>query len=194
MTSRKTNSQSGFAIGLILLAVVLIAAIVAAIAVSTQDSGASGDREQARINASTLVQQGIALQNAVTRYDVLGLNSGTGAIIAETVEDSDVSGPGGTIDAAPDPSTVFNPDTGDGIWTFAVDGSNVWVYVDGVPADANEICQQINSILWNSPVAGDAAFVPGTPAAVAIDGTARTEGCSAADGDQQAIYFKRVLS
>lgn len=62
-----SNRQSGFAIGTILLAVVLIAAIVSAIAIASRGSQSQGNREQARVNASTVVSQGINLRNGFER-------------------------------------------------------------------------------------------------------------------------------
>lgn len=65
---------SGFAIGTILLAVVLIAAIVSAIAVASRGSVASGDAEQARINATTLVNAAIQFDQAFDRATASGMD------------------------------------------------------------------------------------------------------------------------
>jgi type II secretory pathway pseudopilin PulG len=64
---KSINRQSGFAIGTILLAVVLIAAIVSAIAIASRGSTQQGNREQARVNATTIMNQGINYQNAFNR-------------------------------------------------------------------------------------------------------------------------------
>lgn len=66
------NNQSGFAIGTILLAVILIAAIVSAIAIASRGSSTQGDQERARVNASTAVSQGINLANGFQRLTVGG--------------------------------------------------------------------------------------------------------------------------
>ncbi len=68
------NRQSGFAIGTILLAVVLIAAIVSAIAIASRGTQSQGGREQARVNATTLVQQGINLKQGFDRMIATTLN------------------------------------------------------------------------------------------------------------------------
>lgn len=62
-----TNRQSGFAIGTILLAVILIAAIVSAIAIASRGSSTQSGREQARVQASTLLQQGANLRSGFER-------------------------------------------------------------------------------------------------------------------------------
>ncbi len=64
---KSINRQSGFAIGTILLAVVLIAAIVSAIAIASRGTSNQGNREGSRVNASTIVQQGINLKNGFDR-------------------------------------------------------------------------------------------------------------------------------
>jgi len=191
--TKQVNKQSGFAIGLILLAVVLIAAIVAAIAVSTQDSGSSGDREQARINASTLVQQGIALKNAALRYDALGLNNG-----ADAIADNDFGsmvGVDGTIGALPDAEAVVAGATWD-VGVSAAAGSGTFAYLAGVPAQGNQICEQINSILHNAATAPADNFAEAAPTGFDIDadGDADPEGCTVDNaGDNTGTYFVRIL-
>ncbi len=71
----KTHTQSGFAIGLILLAVVLIAAIVGAVATTTSDSNMSADREEATIMASSIIQKSVKIQMAAQRYVAIGGHS-----------------------------------------------------------------------------------------------------------------------
>ncbi|TAH32309.1 MAG: hypothetical protein EYC62_09255 [Alphaproteobacteria bacterium] len=65
--SKTINRQSGFAIGTILLAVILIAAIVSAIAIASRGSSTQSGREQARVQASTLLQQGANLRSGFER-------------------------------------------------------------------------------------------------------------------------------
>jgi len=85
----KYNSQSGFAIGTILLAVVLIAAIVSAIAIASRGSSSQSNREGARVQASTILQQGINLKQGFDRM------SGTGTLAANVVlSDSDTAAGG----------------------------------------------------------------------------------------------------
>lgn len=67
MTNLKSNRQSGFAIGTILLAVILIAAIVSAIAIASRGTSSQSNREGARVQASTIIQQGINIKNGFDR-------------------------------------------------------------------------------------------------------------------------------
>jgi hypothetical protein len=55
--NHSANSRAGFAIGTILLAVVLIAAIVSAIALASRDSVGSGEREKSRLLQALTTQQ-----------------------------------------------------------------------------------------------------------------------------------------
>ncbi len=159
----KSNSQSGFAIGLILLAVVLIAAIVAAIAVSTQDSGGSADREQARIQASTLIQQGIALGNADVRWRALGgsYDTTTPADAADAMGDFLANSSTGTLEAVPTAASTstFRDSTlstgaGPSRWKLLVEntGSGIrgFAYLPWDNPSARGECAQINSILWGA--------------------------------------------
>jgi hypothetical protein len=59
--------QRGFAIGTVLLAVVLIAAIVSAIAIASRGNSEQGQREKDRLLASVLIQQGIDISQAYVR-------------------------------------------------------------------------------------------------------------------------------
>jgi type II secretory pathway pseudopilin PulG len=65
---------SGFAIGTILLAVVLIAAIVSAIAIATRGSQTDANRETARINASIIVHATSEYLQAFSRAAAQGTN------------------------------------------------------------------------------------------------------------------------
>ncbi|MGE0252245.1 MAG: hypothetical protein AB7G80_06305 [Dongiaceae bacterium] len=82
--TKKCNSQSGFAIGTILLAVVLIAAIVSAIAIASRGTQTQGNREQTRVNASTVISQGINLSNAFQR--LIGTGATTDTISATSAD------------------------------------------------------------------------------------------------------------
>ncbi len=72
MKTLKSN-QSGFAIGTILLAVVLIAAIVSAIAIASRGTSGQQNREQARVQASTLLQQAVNLRSGFERLNANGV-------------------------------------------------------------------------------------------------------------------------
>lgn len=78
------NAQAGIAIGLILLAVVLIGATVSAIAVSASDSRISGQKEEDYIKVQAISLNMIRVKQAIERYEVV-----TGSSI-ETGSDSDV--------------------------------------------------------------------------------------------------------
>ncbi len=75
--SKTINRQSGFAIGTILLAVILIAAIVSAIAIASRGSSTQSGREQARVQASTLLQQGANLRSGFERMVANGNDRGS---------------------------------------------------------------------------------------------------------------------
>jgi hypothetical protein len=62
----QARGQGGFAIGLILLVVLLIAVIIAAIALATRNGSSKGN-EKARVAASSLVQQAVAIDQAILR-------------------------------------------------------------------------------------------------------------------------------
>ena len=68
----RLNDRRGFAIGTILLAVVLIAAIVSAIAIASRGSTGSADREQNRLDAGSLMQLGTGFKNAFDRAAATG--------------------------------------------------------------------------------------------------------------------------
>ena len=213
---KSNDPRGGFAIGLILLAIVLIAAIVAAIAISSRDSGSSAQSEEDRVLASALVQTGIEYANAAARYDALGyqgstdaedqLGSGTDDTAHTTADRNgqdaslaallESSNNGGTFETLPEP-----PDgVGGGTFSVQVDGDNndVYLVLDGVE---ETICRQVNSILWN--YSGDLEnsvdlSSDADPAPVAIDGgtDTRIEGCvdsDANDSNDNAYYFKRLL-
>ncbi|MGD9650520.1 MAG: hypothetical protein AB7U41_07025 [Dongiaceae bacterium] len=72
--TKTCKSQSGFAIGTILLAVVLIAAIVSAIAIASRGTTNQSGREQSRINATTVIQQGINLKQGYDRLMANGID------------------------------------------------------------------------------------------------------------------------
>lgn len=73
---KKRNGESGFAIGLILLAVVLIAAIVAAIAAASRESGGTGDDAKAKLEASNINRNIAKIGDAITalKYDNASAN------------------------------------------------------------------------------------------------------------------------
>jgi len=70
---RKTTPQHGFAIGMILLTVVLIAAVVGAVAASTSDSAASGEREENFLQAQMLIQDLTKITLALNRANASGM-------------------------------------------------------------------------------------------------------------------------
>lgn len=65
---RSGKKQRGFAIGTILLAVILIAAIVSAIVVASRGSGGDAERERARLIAANLLQQTIDLRQTYQQF------------------------------------------------------------------------------------------------------------------------------
>lgn len=98
---KSINRQSGFAIGTILLAVVLIAAIVSAIAIASRGSQTQGNQERARVNASTLISQGINFANGFQRLTVGGtlvneITFNNAAAIADTNAGANCTPEGGT--------------------------------------------------------------------------------------------------
>ncbi len=71
-TFSQKKHQGGFAIGLILLAVVLISAIVASIATSTQNISSDGVKEEHTVKASALIKQALNIRLAAERYIAVG--------------------------------------------------------------------------------------------------------------------------
>ena len=74
MRARQFHACGGFAIGTILLAVVLIAAIVSAIAIASRGSQSQSDNERMRIDATALVNAAIQYQQAFSRAASTGFN------------------------------------------------------------------------------------------------------------------------
>lgn len=66
------NTKKGFAIGTILLAVILIAAVVSAIAVASRGSGTQSEREKSRLAASAIIGQATAYKAALDRVIATG--------------------------------------------------------------------------------------------------------------------------
>lgn len=71
---QRSNPEQGFAIGTILLAVVLIAAIVSAISAASRGSSSTQNREGARIQASALINQSLNLKSGFDRLTTIGVN------------------------------------------------------------------------------------------------------------------------
>lgn len=105
--STQRQAQSGFAIGLILLVVVLIAAIIGAIALSSQQSSSNADRESARINASTLVQQAATISAMFSRVNPTQANN---VVLSDATNSADGNNPACTNSAV----CLFAPATGVG--------------------------------------------------------------------------------
>lgn len=70
----RNKLRGGFAIGTILLAVILIAAIVSAIAIASRGSSNQSTREQSRIYASALLQQSSDIKTQLERLTSQGQN------------------------------------------------------------------------------------------------------------------------
>ncbi len=108
--SKTINRQSGFAIGTILLAVILIAAIVSAIAIASRGTTSQSNREGARVQASTLMQQGTNLKNGFDRMIGGGV---TGAEIVMSDADANGADGDGNTEATAGYSTGTNCDDDD---------------------------------------------------------------------------------
>lgn len=158
ISQQSRQRQGGFAIGLILLAVVLIAAIVAAIAVSTSDTANNTNQEEDRVNASTVVQQMTFIRNSAIRWNALGssFTSGDAADMSDTLV-------GNTLDVQPSISAdVFGGSTNQSWVLLPVAdveaggglpaGASGMYALANISSGSDGVCQQINNILWNISV------------------------------------------
>lgn len=97
-----SNNQQGFAVGTILLVVVLMAAIVGAIAMGSRSSTGDASTQTAKVNASSVIQQGINLKSS---FDIM---IAKGAKTIDQITFDAVAGTG-----------VFNPTDGGGVMQTA---------------------------------------------------------------------------
>lgn len=70
---KRENTTQGFAIGTILLAVILIAAIVSAVAIASRGTSSSSTREKDRLAAATLAQQSVSISQGIQRMLASGV-------------------------------------------------------------------------------------------------------------------------
>lgn len=200
--------QRGFAVGAVLLAIVLMAVVAGAIALGNRGSNANSAEQTARVNAATIIQESTNLRQG---FDIMLARGTTVSTI--------------TFDATVN-SGLFNPNTG-GAQPQTIPGSaqitpSPWVYkaatlkVRGVGTDSggdyavvavgikDTVCQQIMQSLYNSstlPASAVAESSWGT-AGTLVDLSAgivgidnRPEGCvTTTDGTDHNVYYSVAVA
>lgn len=193
---KQRSSQSGFAIGTILLAVILIAAIVSAIAIASRGSSNQSNREGARVQASTLIQQGVNLRNGFERMVTTGTGRdnivATGAAgRANTAGSADCttatsltaplvclySNPDGGTAAQVPPSQAFTPGGDNSVGRYRLHqhatvpnvGTAGQVIVMEISDIRLDVCRQINSLVMGGEVSSS-TNPPAPTAAVTLTG------------------------
>jgi len=135
------SSESGFAIGLILMSVLLIAALVGALAVSSSGSASTSELEKSRTQASGLITQAEVIKNAVMRYHATGGET-TMPLLISDLQAGRVLAQGFASPQGAEGNWVIQ-DMDFGISNYS--GSDfVMLKVAGVD---EAICQQVNSVL-----------------------------------------------
>lgn len=219
---RSMRDQSGFAIGMILLVIVLIGAIVGAIAVSSKSTSSSGAGESAKVQSAALMQQGINLKNG---FDVMtGRGVDAGSILWDVSASFGLFNPADgalpTQSPTPDVFSALASDTKQWVYKKDVSLMNVGTssvadYVAVVPDISLRHCRYINSMLYGDALDatpaqgssgtlaewkdGESSSVSGgtdTPidlsASASVDG--RAEGCIATtDGVSRYVYYKTMV-
>lgn len=201
--------NSGFAIGMILLVIVLIGAIVGAIAVASRSSNTNASGETAKIQASALLQQGINLRSG---YDLmLARGADAGAISWDTSSPNGLFHPtdGGAVKQTPPSEAIVA--SADAVWKYkkvvslmgvGIDGNDDYV---GVVANVKlKHCQYINHILYGM----DTSATPPTAAAGSLADwqtevtainlsadasvTGKPEGCIQTTTAGSYVYYKAL--
>jgi len=104
-------SERGFAIGLIILAVVLFAAMGAAIALSSKDSGMKSQEQTARLYASSILDQGSKIGTAYQLMEGSGVDASR-ILMAPTGRFSILDPTSGAISAQVPPSQALDTSSG----------------------------------------------------------------------------------
>lgn len=125
MVVLEQNSQRGIAVGVILIAVVLIAALLTAISNSISTAGQSGDKEASQVYAATIIEQALQIQQGVQRANA------TNSSVEYFIEDylsGRIAPPVGAMTQPGQWEIVAVNFTGDGV-------SEVVMYIDNLRED-----------------------------------------------------------
>jgi hypothetical protein len=208
-TMYKSNSgfaphrrQGGFIQGAILFALVIIAVVVAAFSLASQDNQTNADSEEARVNATYVLKVGTDIGSAVNRAIADGVSPAVANTQITFTNASDSIAVGlwdpqlRYLSAEPRfPDAALAVSGVDPVYSWVAPvalagigaaGVEQVVQIDGI---ATAVCQRVNNIVNGLVVS---APLPGTlPAAAAVDGVSWREGCIA--GVDAGTYFRVVV-
>jgi hypothetical protein len=111
---KKFAKTKGFAIGTILLAIALIAAIGAAIAIASKSGSGDAASQTAKLGASNIINQGAGLKTTADKYRINGASFAANQIVLMPLADGSDKGVSSSITAGGFSGVygVFNPTNG----------------------------------------------------------------------------------